>query len=134
MSNSLMIFLSQLVSMSPTLLVCLVGMILAGVWWRRAPRAAMFAMTGLGIMLLATLVSPLIQIYVISNRAAGSAATIGQTVAVMGIGLSVVRAVGMALLVAGVFAGRSKADVGFPMHSHASEPPLASLAPNNSIR
>jgi hypothetical protein len=133
MSNALMIFLSQLLSMSPTLLVCLGGMIVAGIWWRRAPRAAMLAMAGLGILLLGMLISPLIQVYIISNRGAATATTIGNTVAVMSMALSVLRAVGMGLLVAGVFAGRSRVDAGFPVDAPSIQPPLANLAPNNSM-
>ena len=127
MNSSITIFLSQLVSMSPMLLVCLGGMVIAGLWWRRAPKAAMYAMAGLGITLLGMLLTPLIQMYVISNRAAGAAA-VGQTVAVMSLGFGLVRAVGMGLLIAAVFAGRSKVDVGFPVASPA-QPPLANFAP-----
>jgi FtsH-binding integral membrane protein len=126
MNNSLMIFLSQLVSMSPMLLVCLGGMVIAGLWWRRAPKAAMFAMAGLGITLLAMLLSPLIQVYVVRS---GAPATVGQTVAVMSIAFGLVRAVGMGLLIAGVFAGRSNVEAGFPVASQAAQPPLANLAP-----
>jgi Na+/proline symporter len=127
MNSSIAIFLSQLVSMSPMLLVCLGGMVIAGLWWRRAPKAAMFAMAGLGITLLGMLLTPLIQMYVLSNRTAGAAA-VGQTVAVMSLGFGLVRAVGMGLLIAAVFAGRSKVDVGFPVASPA-QPPLANFAP-----
>ena len=74
------------------------------------------------------LLSPLIQVYVVSNRAAG-AATVGQTVAVMSVAFGLVRAVGMGLLIAGVFAGRSNVDAGFPVGSQAAQPPLANLAP-----
>jgi len=127
MNSSFTIFLSQLLSMSPMLLVCVGGMVFAGVWWRRAPKAAMYAMAGLAITLLAMLLSPLIQVYVVSNRAAG-AATVGQTVAVMSVAFGLVRAVGMGLLIAGVFAGRSNVDAGFPVGSQ-EQPPLANLAP-----
>jgi hypothetical protein len=69
-----------------------------------------------------------------NKRTGSTAATIVQTLAELCIVLSVVRAVGMGLLIAGVFASRPRVDAGFPVQSHIGQPPLANLAPNDSSR
>jgi len=112
MQTTVMIVLSQLVSLAPILLVYVVGIILTAMWWRRAPGAAMLAMIGLGILLLGNVGGTFIQAYVISNRAAAGAATMGQQMAILGIVLSIVRAAGTALLIAAVFKGRPRAEEG----------------------
>ena len=104
-----MIF-SQLAGQAPTLLVYLVGLVLAGVWWRRAPKAALFAMMGCGILLLTTVGTTFGYAYVVNTRGAGPtpATTISQIMFVIAIVGSVLRAAGIALLLAGVFAGRPR--------------------------
>ena len=127
-SNTLLILLSQLVMSAPLLLVYLVGMIMAGRWWRRAPRPAMFAMTGLALLLLATLAGSATQAFFIANPGPGGMASAATRMQVFGFAFMVVRAAGMALVVAAVFAGRSTAS-GFDVRLAAAEPPLANLAP-----
>src|SRR5687768_4164505 len=62
---------SQLGAQAPTLLVYLVGLILAGIWWRRAPAAAMYAMIGCGILLLTSVATTVGHAYIITTRGAG---------------------------------------------------------------
>ena len=54
---------AQLAGQSPILLVYLIGMVLCAVWWRRAPRAARYAMIGCGILLLTNNTISFVQVY-----------------------------------------------------------------------
>jgi hypothetical protein len=112
MQTTVMIVLSQLVSLAPILLVYVVGIILAAMWWRRAPGAAMLAMIGLGVLLIGNVGGMFIQASVVANRAATGAVAMGQQMAILGIALSVVRAAGTALLIAAVFKGRPRLEEG----------------------
>src|SRR5690606_8235466 len=90
MTNStvLMHFASQVLGQPPVLLVYLVGIILCATWWRRAPRAAMRALIGTGIMMLTTLVFGFMNAYLFANQAGSGlpVARIGQLLAYMSIG------------------------------------------------
>ena len=127
-TNALFILLSQLVMASPLLIVYLVGMVLAGRWWRRAPRAAMLAMSGLALLVVAALAGPAVQAIFIANPGPGGMGSAATRIQVFAFAFMLVRAAGMALVVAAVFAGRS-ATSGFDVRPAATEPPLANLAP-----
>jgi len=127
-TNTLIMLLSQMVMSAPLLLVYLVGMIMAGRWWRRAPRPAMLAMTGLALLLVATLVGSATQAILIGNPGPGGMASVATRMQVFGFAFMLVRAAGMALVVLAVFAGRSTAS-GFDVRPATNEPPLANLAP-----
>ena len=109
------------------LLVYLGGIVMCALWWRRAPQAAMLAMAGLGLLLLTTVGFSFLQMYLIQNRPAGqSAQSLGQTMMWLGLGMSVLRAIGTGLLVAGVFVGRPQvvARSGFDVqHYEPQQPP-----------
>jgi hypothetical protein len=109
MQSTLAFTLSQLFGQLPVLLVYVGGIVLCGVWSRRAPRAAMLAMIGCGLMLLTTVATSMAQTYFIVNRGGAPAASIGQIMFAIGIGGSLLRAGGLALLIAAVFAGRPRA-------------------------
>jgi hypothetical protein len=134
MNPNWMILVSQLAGAAPLLFVYLTGIILAFVWWRRAPRAAVLALAGLGVLLIATVLSPLTAVYAMNARGSTPAASVGQTVAVMGVAFALIRAVGTGLLVAAVFAGRSREVGAFPMEPTSTQPPLAALAPGEARR
>ena len=106
---------AQLAGQSPVLLVYLIGMVLCAVWWRRAPRAALYAMVGCGILLLTNIAISFMQVYYINARNTMPAATIGQIMTAVAIGGSIIRAFGFGLVLAGVFAERPSvvADSGF---------------------
>ena len=127
-NTSFLILLSQMVMSAPLLLVYLVGMVMAGRWWRRAPRPATFAMTGLALLLVATLAGSATQAIFLANPGPGGMASAATRMQVFGFAFMIVRAVGMALVVVAVFAGRSTAS-GFDVRPAAVEPPLANLAP-----
>jgi hypothetical protein len=96
---------SQFLNQAPLLLVYIGGIVLAAVWARRAPLAAILTLIGLAIMLVATLGFALFQNYVIVNRN-NSAMTIGQMLQWAGLASSVLRAIGLGMVVAGVFVNR----------------------------
>ncbi|MEA2711212.1 MAG: hypothetical protein QOF78_3813 [Phycisphaerales bacterium] len=100
--------LSQLLAQTPLLLVYLGGMMVCALMWRRAGRGAMLAMIGLGLMLVSTVGSALVvSVMVFGPSATGtSAVSLGQTLTVIAIGSSILRAGGLALVIAGVFANR----------------------------
>jgi hypothetical protein len=121
----------QLLSLAPVLIVLIGGMVVVGVWWRRAPRAAMLAMAGLGVMLLVSAVGPVVQWYLVMNRPAGGpVAGFARTMAILGIVLSLVRALGLGLLIAAVFAERPRVLGGFDVRPAfpTPPPPMAGLA------
>jgi hypothetical protein len=109
MQSNFPVILSQLLALSPQLLVYIGGMVLAAVWWRRAPSAAMLTLLGLGLMLLSALAGSAMTIYLVTNRA--SSATF-QMSGILSLALAVVRAVGIGLLVAAVFSGRARVSEG----------------------
>lgn len=130
MTSMTMILFSQLVMSAPMLLVYVGGMVLAALWWRRAPRAAAFAMTGLVLMLFVTIGSTAVHAYFVTNRAAATSATFGMTLSVIGLASGILRAVGMGLVVAAVFAGRPRVHGGgFDVAPAVPQPPLAGVAP-----
>ena len=100
--------LSQLFGQLPTLLVYFAGIVLCAVWSRRAPRAAMLAMVGCGVLLLTGIGVSFATTYYITNRGGAGAAALGQMMAVVAIIGSVLRAGGFALVLAAVFAGRPR--------------------------
>jgi hypothetical protein len=128
------VLFSQVLMTVPMLIVYVGGMILAGVWWRRATRPAMLAMAGLGLMLLSTLGSSLATVYLIQSRGPSSMAAMGQAIAIMNGCFMLLRAIGLGLLIAAVFAGRPRELGAFPMESNDQLPPLADLAPGQPPR
>jgi hypothetical protein len=98
--------LSQLFGQMPTLLVYLGGIVLCAVWSRRAPRAAMLAMIGCGLLLLTTIGQAFATAYYINNRGGTPVATLGQIMAAVALVASVLRAAGFAMVLGAVFVGR----------------------------
>jgi uncharacterized membrane protein len=121
-----MVVFSQLAGQSPTLLVYLVGIVLCAVWWRRAPRAAMLAMVGCGLLLFTSVAISFVQVYYINNRGSmpvSSLSAIMTTVALVG---SVLRGAGFVLLLCAVFAGRPRVfqESGFEVQQQQYPPPV----------
>jgi hypothetical protein len=104
--NSATPFLSILLGGIPLLLVYLVGIILALVWWSRWPQVCAIVLAGCLVLLLTGIVHPLLQAQMIANRGSGSAASIGQSLAMISMIATVFRAVGFGLLIWAAFAGR----------------------------
>jgi hypothetical protein len=101
MASSVFSSVGELLSAAILLLVLVGGIVLAATWWRRAPRAAAFTMTGLGLMLLCELVRFGVTRY-------WGASYPFETIVLVFTGLHILRTVGLGLVVAAVFAGRPR--------------------------
>src|SRR5207248_717565 len=69
MENILVPFLMQLAGQSPVLLVYLVGMILALVFWRRCPGPCAFTLVATGLLMLTSIAQTFVSLYLIHARA-----------------------------------------------------------------
>ena len=128
--TTFMILASQLLYGVPMLLVCVGGIVFAARYWRRWPRPAMLAVTGLALMLFASVAGAAAQAYFIGSAGPGGMGAVALRMQVIGFAFTMVRAVGLGLLVAAVFAARPReaAPAGFDLN-RAGEPPLANFAP-----
>src|SRR5438874_30789 len=105
------LLLSQLVGQSPLIAVYILGIVLCAANRRRMPTAAGYTIAGMSLMLLATVGTALLQIwYQTSRRSSGPGVpmSIGVWFAVIALVGSLLRAGGLGLVLAGVFAGRPK--------------------------
>ena len=93
--------IEQLLWLAPQLIVVSGGLVLAAMWWRRAPRAATLAMIGLGLMLVCQLASTGLNAYWSSGRGGG-----GAMIPILTYCLYILRTVGLGVLVAAVFTSR----------------------------
>jgi hypothetical protein len=110
-NNFFIIWATQLVGQAPTLVVYVVGIALCGMFWRRSPAPAAWALAGLVLLLVSALGGPLVQNWILFGRGTGTPATAstGMNLAVIALVFSVVRAAGTALLLVGVFTAREPA-------------------------
>jgi hypothetical protein len=109
-----------LIGDGPALLVYIGGIVACAMLWRRAPFAAMLAMIGLSLMLFALLAGALFSNYMVTNRAAMS--SMGSMMSAAFFVFSIVRAVGVGLILAGVFAQRRVDDRGFSVDTYPANP------------
>ena len=98
-------YLQQLFSRSPTIVACLVGMIVAVSYWKRCPRSALFVCLAMGLFLFTSFVMPLVHLYLIFQGP--DALGFRWMIPTFTFAWSVVNAIGMVLLVAAAFTGRS---------------------------
>ncbi len=132
MNSSFATLFSQLAIMAPLLLVYLVGLVLVIVYWRRAPLSAMLALIGLIILVLAMFGSPLIQMFI--ANASRPVSSLGQTITLLSFAFSILRAIGMGLLIAAIFTNRRPAiDFGFTVEA-SHQPPMAEYAQHAAFR
>jgi hypothetical protein len=118
---------SQLITLTPYLLVYVGGMIVCAILWRKAPTAAMLAMGGLGLMLFGTLATRFLSMYLVQTRLRSSSMTsaqIGNVMTVLSLAGGLVHGGGLAAIIAAVFIGRESAPT-----ASGFEVPLASHAP-----
>ena len=115
--------MTQMVWQSPALLVYVGAILICALRARRAPRAATLAIIGLGLMLLGAVGVTVVQGVAIQRLNAGSASW-RQVMMITGVVGVVVRAAGVGLLVAAVFAGRLReVGGGFEVAAAASSSP-----------
>jgi hypothetical protein len=90
----------SLAQQSPSLLICIVGMALALTFWRRCPLPSLLTLIGLGLRLATTLVNIIVfEILVVSNNHG--------LFQLVGFIAQVFNVIGLGLLLAAVFVGRS---------------------------
>jgi hypothetical protein len=101
--------LAQLLMQLPFFLVCLLGLILAAVFWRRSPAASVLTMLGILIHLVVVAVQIVVPQYLVAAREDmnWTLENLGRVLSVVNVISSLVRAAGFGLLLAAVFTGRS---------------------------
>jgi hypothetical protein len=108
MDDLLIPYLSQLASQSPVLLVYLVAIILALVFWRRWPGPCAFTLASMGLLVLMALVQPFVFLYL--SRAplelGWPHGRVGWLMSATALTGSLIRATAFGLLLAAVFIGR----------------------------
>ena len=110
MDNFFIQFLTQLLGQAPILLVYLVGMVVALVFWRRCPRPAMLTLIGMALLLVTTLVQSFLFIYFHWARDdfGWSHERLGWMLSANGLVGSVFRAAAFGLVLTAVFIGRKE--------------------------
>ena len=101
MSGFAAMLFPQLLAQAPTLLACVIGCILALVYWPQHRRACAFLAGGCVIYLLASLGGSLATAYLVAQASdAGTRASIGTQMATLGLASGLLRAAGLGLLIA----------------------------------
>jgi hypothetical protein len=99
-------FLLQLVRQAPVLLVGLVALVLAALYLRRWPKPATLTLIATALLIVNGVGGAFVYVYLISQRSNETPQNVAFLIGIFTMGASVVRAVGMALIVAAVFSGR----------------------------
>jgi hypothetical protein len=104
-------FLSQYAIQAPMLLIWLVGMALALLWWQRAPKVALATCVACGLFLLDALIGTFISVALPSMliERGQSAAQIGTAFALVSIVRSLLHATLWAAVLFAIFSGRGVA-------------------------
>ncbi len=110
MNPMLTSYLTQLAVQSPVLIVYVIGLVLAIVFWARYPGPAVLTFVALALLLVITLAFPLVQMYVVRVRAEStwSMQKYGTVMSVVGVVSSILRAAAGGLLLSAVFMGRGR--------------------------
>ena len=104
-------FLAQYAIQAPLLLVWLVGVALALVWWQRAPKVALATCIACGLFLVDTLIGTFITVALPSMMVENgqSSAQIGSAFALIGVVRSLLHAALWAAVLFAIFSGRAAA-------------------------
>jgi hypothetical protein len=107
--RTLQYVIPQLPSITPALLVYLVGVILSLVHLKQLPKPATFALVGCGMLFLTTSVFPFLQGYLVASRddLHWRLQDVALWTSVVGIVRALFHATAFSLLLAAIFAGRS---------------------------
>jgi hypothetical protein len=105
------LFLQQIAPQAPLLVVYLLGMVLAVVFWTRCPGAAIVTVLGCGVLVVTTLVMAFVQASMIERQRSGAMTGEQFAAAMRAVGFvgSAGRALGLGVIVAAVFMGRARA-------------------------
>lgn len=108
MRDILLPSLSNLLVQTPVLLVYLIAIVLAFMFWRRAPSTGILVLLGAGLLLFVGVLWPFAFQFLIVMREEWGWDHERFGIAIQGLGLvsNLARAVGVALLVAAAFVGR----------------------------
>jgi hypothetical protein len=108
MSDILFTVLMQLLGQFPVLVVYVVGVILASLFWRRYPGPCLLVLLATGLLLVVTVTQPFVTQYLFRARSDLGWANekLGRMVGAVGMTGSLLRAIGLGLLLAAVFLGR----------------------------
>jgi hypothetical protein len=133
--DNLIPFLAQLAGQTPILLVYLVGMILALVFWRRCPGPCVLTVVAAGLLFVTTLVQPFLFHYLVRVRAehGWGDEKLGWLLLVNALFGGVFRAVAFGLLLAAVFIGRKGAPQTRPNRGLQPTEPASELSEEYGI-
>ncbi len=107
MHDLLSLYVQQLVGRSPSLVICLIGLLVAIGQLKRHPRPALFVLLGMVLLLISSLLLPLAQLYLIHfHDEVFVALPLGTIMTGFSLIWSVLNAVALGLLVAAAFADR----------------------------
>lgn len=98
--------LMQLLFQGPTLLIYIIGSILAIVMWQRARTPALLLLIGVGVLLLSAIFGVVVQNYALYAGDGVDIASRGALMGLIGFLTNIMHAVGVLLLVLAAFAGR----------------------------
>ncbi|MBL8859273.1 MAG: hypothetical protein JNL28_12255 [Planctomycetes bacterium] len=104
-------FASQLAHMAPALLVYVVAAVLAIVFWSRSRAAAILTLLAAFVLSSVAIISPLVHTYLMSlhNDGTLTSQVFSTRMSVVALASTFFHTLGIALLVAAVFVGRSRA-------------------------
>ena len=105
---------------SPILLVWLIGLVLATVYWRRHPRVSLLTVIALVVFLIETLVNTYINMWLpllLSRRGMESSQMV-QLLGIKNIVTSIIIAIGWSMVVAAIFSGRKAATMDTQQSEH----------------
>ena len=102
--------LAQLAGQLPLMLVCLVGLVMSLIFFKRLRGPSVFTFIGFGLLLLTTIITTLVQSYLIISREEMGlgGGELNQILMVLAIVGNIFRAIALALILIAVFTGRPK--------------------------
>ena len=102
--------LAQLAGQLPLMLVCLAGLVMSLIFFKRLRRPSVFTFSGFALLLLTTIITTLVQNYLIFSRdeMGLGVGELNQILLVLAIVGNIFRAVALALILIAVFTGRPK--------------------------
>jgi hypothetical protein len=108
---------------APVFLAYVIAMLAAVIFWKRCPTACMLTFIGAGLLLALGIGQTLLQLFFFQARAGvgGDPAQVRSMLQVIGLATNFLRALGVGLLVAAVFVGRTRDQQPWP---EEQAPPL----------
>jgi hypothetical protein len=114
LSDLWIMFFRTFLPQVPLVLVCLLGLILAGIRWRRHLRVSLFAGLGCALLLVSSVVGSLAFGWAQHRMMTGTAAEVGALFTLIGIMRSLVNTAGFVFLLLAIFSGRELTVIPLP--------------------